>query len=76
MTHRLTSVHYNIDLALTTLVRVLKMPDGSAMALFALGRIAGWIGHAIEQYEADELIRPRAKFVGAQPIEVRGAGGA
>ena len=68
VTHRLTSVRYNIDLALTTLVRVLGMPDGSAMALFALGRIAGWIGHAIEQYEADLLIRPRAKYVGPQPV--------
>ena len=72
VTHRLTSVRYNIDLALTTLVRVLKMPDGCAMALFALGRIAGWIGHTIEQYETDELIRPRAKYVGRQPIEVEG----
>ncbi len=68
VTHRLTSVRYNIDLALTTLVRVLGMPDGSAMALFALGRIAGWIGHAIEQYDADLLIRPRAKYVGPQPL--------
>ena len=53
---------------LTTLVRVLDMPDGSAMALFALGRIAGWIGPAIEQYDADLLIRPRAKYVGPQPV--------
>ena len=72
VTHRLTSVRYNVDLALATLVRVLKMPDGCAMALFALGRIAGWIGHAIEQYEADVLIRPRAKYVGVQPVGVEG----
>jgi citrate synthase len=67
VTQRLTTVHYNIDLALTTLVRVLGLPDGSAMALFALGRVAGWIGHAIEQYELDQLIRPRARYVGLQP---------
>ena len=66
-THRLVSDRYNIDVTLTALVRVLNMPEGSGMALFALGRTAGWIGHAIEQYERDQLIRPRAKYVGLQP---------
>jgi len=69
-THRLVPDRYNIDLALTALVRVLKMPEGSAMALFALGRTAGWIGHAIEQYERDQLIRPRAKYVGLRPPSI------
>ena len=69
-THRLVADRYNIDLALTALVRVLNMPEGSGMALFALGRSAGWIGHAIEQYERDRLIRPRAKYVGLRPPEV------
>jgi len=32
--------------------------------LFAIGRTIGWIGHAIEQYQTDHLIRPRAKYVG------------
>jgi citrate synthase len=67
ITHELTTLRYNIDLILTTLVRVLKMPEGSAMALFALGRVAGWIGHAIEQYKTDQIIRPRARYIGPQP---------
>ena len=58
ITHRLTSARYNVDLALTVFVRVLGMPEGSAMTLFALGRTVGWIGHGIEQYEVDQLIRP------------------
>ena len=70
ITHRLVSDRYNIDVALTALVRVLNMPEGSGMALFALGRTAGWIGHAIEQYEIDQLIRPRAKYVGLRPPRV------
>jgi citrate synthase len=28
---------------------------------FALGRTAGWIAHAIEQYESDQVIRPRPR---------------
>jgi len=46
---------------------VLQLPDGSPLVLFAIGRSIGWIGHAIEQYATDQLIRPRAKYVGVPP---------
>ncbi|MCB0091065.1 MAG: citrate synthase, partial [Caldilineaceae bacterium] len=42
----------------------LGLPAGSALTLFALGRTAGWIGHIIEQYQAERMIRPRARYVG------------
>ena len=57
----------NIDFASVTLTRTLNLPDGTALALFALGRTVGWIGHAIEQYAQGELIRPRANYVGVPP---------
>jgi citrate synthase len=57
----------NIDFALATLARVLRLPAGSALALFAIGRTIGWIGHAIEQHATGQLIRPRAKYVGVVP---------
>jgi len=53
-----------IDYALVVLESVLQLPPDSALALFALGRSAGWIAHAIEQYATGELIRPRARYVG------------
>jgi citrate synthase len=56
-----------VDFALATLARGLGLPAGGAVALFALGRTVGWIGHAIEQYQSDSLIRPRARYVGEQP---------
>jgi citrate synthase len=56
-----------VDFALATLARALGLPTGGAVALFGLGRTVGWIGHAIEQYEGDSLIRPRARYVGEQP---------
>lgn len=59
-----------IDFGLVTLTQVLNLPRGSALALFALGRIVGWIGHAIEQYQLDQLIRPRARYKGTQPLEI------
>jgi citrate synthase len=40
------------------------LPKGSAAALFALGRISGWVAHALEQRDAGYLLRPRAEYVG------------
>lgn len=57
----------NIDTALVLVSRVLDLPQGSALELFAIGRTIGWIGHAIEQYERDRMIRPRARYTGEQP---------
>jgi citrate synthase len=55
----------NIDFALAAAARVLRLPSASPLMLFAIGRSIGWIGHAIEQYATGQLIRPRAKYVGA-----------
>ena len=49
------------------LARVLRLPARSPLVLFALGRTIGWIGHAIEQYASNEMIRPRARYVGPTP---------
>jgi citrate synthase len=58
----LTGQRPNIDLALVALERVLHLPDGSALAIFAAGRTAGWIAHALEQRQDGRLIRPRASY--------------
>ncbi len=64
---RLMDERPTIDFALATVARTLELPHGGAVALFALGRTVGWIGHAIEQYRSGSLIRPRARYVGEQP---------
>jgi citrate synthase len=53
-----------IDFALAVLAEVLHAPAGTALALFALGRTAGWIAHAMEEYALGRLIRPRANYTG------------
>ena len=67
--HSLIGEHPTIDFGLATLSAALELPPGSPLTLFALGRTIGWIGHAIEQYELDRIIRPRARYIGEQPIE-------
>ncbi|HEY0512072.1 MAG TPA: citrate/2-methylcitrate synthase [Thermoanaerobaculia bacterium] len=59
--------HPTIDLGLVALSRALGLPERTPLALFALGRTIGWIGHAIEEYGLSRLIRPRAAYVGEPP---------
>ncbi len=56
-----------VDFGLAVLARALQLPSDAPLTLFALGRMAGWIGHAIEQYHIDRIIRPRAHYVGKDP---------
>jgi len=58
----------NVDFALVAFAKALGLPNGAALTVFALGRTIGWIGHAIEQYAHEAVIRPRAKYVGEKPI--------
>ena len=64
---RTTGEPPNLDFALAAASRVLRLPAGAPLMLFAIGRTIGWIGHAIEQYASGQLIRPRAKYVGVAP---------
>lgn len=64
----LLDVKPNIDFALFALSRSLHLPGGASLALFTLGRCAGWIAHALEQYSTGKLIRPRARYVGTLPV--------
>jgi len=63
----ITGLRPNVDFALVTLQRCLDLPTEAPMGIFAIGRCAGWIAHAQEQYAHSELIRPRARYVGEQP---------
>lgn len=58
----------NVDFGLAVLARALALPVYAPFTLFALGRTAGWIGHIIEQYTLNQLIRPRSRYVGIQPF--------
>ncbi len=52
----------NVDTALAALGPALGLPSERTPALFAVGRLAGWVAHVLEQYEGP-LIRPRARYL-------------
>jgi citrate synthase len=54
----------NIDAGLAALRFALGLPAGSGAAIFAVGRTAGWIAHAVEQHQYGGMIRPRARYIG------------
>lgn len=62
--------HPALDFGLAALSQTLGLVPGGAVALFAMGRTIGWIGHALEQYQIDRMIRPRARYIGATPPEI------
>jgi citrate synthase len=40
---------------------------GQELSIASLGRMAGWIAHAMEQYHGHPLIRPMARYTGPLP---------
>jgi len=66
----------NVDFYSASVYANLGIPDDLFINIFALGRIAGWTAHIIEQYENNRLIRPRALYTGGKskrytPLEER-----
>lgn len=59
----------NIDLMLAAICHVHTLPATPALVMFAAGRLAGWLAHALEQQAMGKLIRPRARYAGVEPGE-------
>lgn len=57
----------NLDFALAAIVSSYGLGAEVALAIFAAGRMAGWLAHALEQQDGGSLIRPRAHYVGRLP---------
>ena len=57
----------NIDFMLAAICHVNGLPAAPALVMFAAGRLAGWLAHALEQQAQGKLIRPRARYTGVEP---------
>jgi citrate synthase len=53
-----------LDIGLVALAGALGLRPGAPLAVFACGRLGGWVAHALEQRRAGFLLRPRARYVG------------
>ncbi|MGQ4515476.1 citrate/2-methylcitrate synthase [Streptomyces sp. DW26H14] len=60
--------HANVDLALAALTVASGMRPEAGETVFAVARTAGWIAHALEEYEERPLrLRPRGRYDGPRP---------
>ena len=69
-TEEITGQRPNIDLMLAAICHANDLPATPALVLFAAGRLAGWLAHALEQQAQGNLIRPRASYTGVAPPTV------
>ncbi|WP_194908661.1 citrate/2-methylcitrate synthase [Catenulispora rubra] len=56
----------NIDFALAAFGAAAGLIPGAGQAIFAIARTAGWLAHALEEYERNSPLRPRAVYVGPE----------
>ncbi|MFJ1748551.1 citrate synthase [Streptomyces sp. NPDC088116] len=67
-TARHVPLHANVDLALAVLSVTTGMPAEAGETVFAVARTAGWIAHALEEYEERPLrMRPSGEYHGPRP---------
>jgi len=58
----------NVDLALAVLALSAGMPAEAGEVIFAVARTAGWIAHALEEYQEQPLrLRPQGSYAGPLP---------
>src|SRR3989475_4018048 len=62
-----TGLPVNVDFFSAVVYDALGIPADLCTSIFAVGRVAGWCAHAMEQYADNRLIRPRADYVGVAP---------
>jgi citrate synthase len=54
----------NVEFFTALLLEAVGFPPSAFTAVFAMGRVAGWIAHAREQAMTGRLIRPQSVYIG------------
>lgn len=61
-------LHANVDLALAVLTVSCGMAAEAGETVFAVARTAGWMAHALEEYQERPLrMRPSGQYHGPRP---------
>jgi citrate synthase len=61
------SLKANVELATAVLLDAVGVQRELFSAMFAAGRVAGWLAHIAEQRRSGRLIRPESRYVGPMP---------
>jgi citrate synthase len=64
------SLQANVEFYTAVLLEALGLPGELFTPTFAVGRMAGWAAHVMEQRAEDRLIRPQSEYVGPEPQAV------
>jgi citrate synthase len=57
----------NVEFYTALVLEALAIPRDSFTNVFAVGRVAGWTAHILEQESIGRLIRPQSRYVGPEP---------
>lgn len=60
----------NVEFYTALLLEAVGLPREAFTAVFAAGRVGGWVAHAREQVQRGRLIRPQSVYVGPAPAAV------
>jgi citrate synthase len=58
----------NVEFYTALLLEALGLPRAGFTAMFAAGRVAGWVAHVAEQEKTGRLIRPASRYTGPDPV--------
>ncbi|HBG47145.1 MAG TPA: citrate synthase [Deltaproteobacteria bacterium] len=70
------NIHPNIDFYSGIILRSIGIPTELFTPIFAMGRVAGWLAHWMEQLKSNRIYRPEQKYTGLReqpyiPMEER-----
>lgn len=57
----------NVEFYTALVLEALGLPREAFTPVFAVGRVAGWAAHVLEQEQTGRLIRPQSRYVGPMP---------
>ncbi len=69
MNRRNKAIRANVDFYSASTYYMMGIPVDLYTPIFAVSRVSGWIGHVLEQYHNNKLIRPRSEYVGPSDLK-------
>ena len=63
----------NVEFYTALVLEALELPRESFTNVFAVGRVAGWTAHILEQETSGRIIRPQSRYTGPTPATLNAA---